>query len=207
MANENMTKNELIESAYQHEGFDCDAGGFAEQCMSEQEAAEKYANATRARDNWQNKLMLVPWTLCVLVTLGLFGHIYFRVATAGLRPPVFEAFLAFGMCWVLGSASACCICLVMYVVYAIAGHEKKYKWLAPVAGSQLCERALDNLQNGGPNVQAWRVLALKERNQLLMFDFEIMESLRQAYDDANRRAVEDVLHNAACRALHGMPAQ
>lgn len=74
--------------------------------------------------------------------------------------------------------------------------------LAPLQGTPLCEDALALVKSGGPNVAAWRNTALRERNQLYCFDYNIMYLLGAAYRTAQDDATRQEAINLACRELH-----
>lgn len=74
--------------------------------------------------------------------------------------------------------------------------------LAPISGTEYCERALKYLQEGGPLVAAWRDAALRERSQLHCFDAEIMGLLYRQYRANCLAEQENARLSNACQVVH-----
>jgi hypothetical protein len=74
--------------------------------------------------------------------------------------------------------------------------------LAPVRGTDLCEKALEFVSSGGPNVATWRDIALAERNQLYSFDYNLMYLLAAQHQALHDRKTRQEALDKACRALH-----
>ena len=87
-----------------------------------------------------------------------------------------------------------------------AEHVRSQAYLQPIAGTDLCQTALQYVKEGPEEVAAWRDQAIAERGQLYAFDVEIMRGIL-VQDQASRSSEERRLRNdQACRELHGVSA-
>lgn len=200
-----MTKTELLARARDGAGLSGVVLDFATAELSEDEAAQRYTRARRAQARWETISRVVILSVFLLIFLGLLGYIGYLFLTGG--QPVSKVDVMVGLAGSTGVALIGMIFsgAIMSVVRGLVGYEDSAQWLTPLAGTSFCEQGLQILQNGGPDVQAWRDLALQERNQLLLYDYEVMNALRQTYDEERRTVQEQARQDAACRALHGLP--
>lgn len=88
-------------------------------------------------------------------------------------------------------------------------HEEQTRcqaYLQPIAGTDLCQTALQYVKDGPAEVAAWRDQAITERGQLYAFDVEVMRAI-VVQDQQSRSSEERRLRNdQACRELHGVSA-
>jgi hypothetical protein len=129
----------------------------------------------------------------------LLGLVLFSVATALDADTVahrWPAFLA-GVAALFGSS---------FVDWYLSRPLSMLPQLVPLKETSLCEEALELVSTGGPNVAAWRNIALAERNQLYSFDYNIMYLLASQYQSAQSKAARQEALDKACRALHEIPA-
>jgi len=85
-----------------------------------------------------------------------------------------------------------------------AEHVRSQAYLQPIAGTDLCQTALQYVKNGPADVARWRDQAIAERGQLYAFDVEIMRGIYQQDQAARSAAEREQVNNAACRELHGV---
>jgi hypothetical protein len=199
-----MNKTALLTLASDDWTFNGVARSYAEQSFSDEQAAERFAAASKASVRWERISLILKWVAFFGVSLPLLGHYLLTQVPSWTSVDRSAMGLAIIAANLLGLIAMMVASVLLSVVKGLIGYKNDIEWLAALARTTNCERALDTLKNGGPNVLAWRDLALQERSQLLMFDLNVMNSLRRVNDTAKNEAAEKARQDAACRALHGL---
>lgn len=204
MSESSMTKNELLDLAARRRTLPRAALKFAQQALNESDIENRH-KPVRTMEKWFDSTCKVGgWTLFG-VGAAAFSVLKFYPIIASGRPLgdcVIAAF--FGS---LASATLTIVALlVACLIRLVAGWEKPLKLLVPVAGTDYCEVGLKLLQQGGPLTAAWRDIALSERNQLYVFDLEIMGALGRIHQVRAEKAERQAKLDQACRELHGITA-
>lgn len=179
---------------------------FAQKPLTEEEANNRHNAASASAQRWERSTHLVTafaflfgflvGVCAIIMNFAISGETEFTPALGLL---VLLICVFFGM---LGLIAAI---VLMAICRFCAGYQQDYCYLAPLAGSRLCEQGLQDLENGGPSVRAWRDLALQERSQLRVLDYHVMAALRRLYEASKIADAEKERLAAACRALHGLP--
>ena len=83
--------------------------------------------------------------------------------------------------------------------------------LQPIAGTDVCQEALEYVKANAPGVVTWRDIALRERGQLYRFDVDMMrrlhtlDEIRRRFEAKPREEQERRRRNEeACRKVHGL---
>lgn len=199
-----MTKNDLIAIAGQR--ANTDARNIALQPLSEQDAAIRYARAIVGERRMLILTTAFPGGVFVLCTTVFFWLMKSPgEELSGAVAIFFGGVMSFLYCMICAVPCTLAALVVVVAIGYLTDYEKDARWLAPLAGTSFCEKALDDLENGGPEVAAWRDLILKERSQLRMVDYEVMAALRQVRESATKAEHETALRIAAFAALHETP--
>jgi len=201
-----MNRRALLDQAAQRPAANLWALALAGRVTSPSAVAEETARLTQLHARSQRAVDKLFWVvgcaigLCVLCTIvfvaiGEPGALYNRTASAGL----FGASIAMLVLTVVVAS-----CLFGNRVSDRARSEAELGMLTPIAGTQACVTALQYLEKGYTNVQAWRDLAVAEREVLSGFDVEVLRCL---HDRAESTLHSDAIERAAaeaCRKLHGL---
>lgn len=76
--------------------------------------------------------------------------------------------------------------------------------LSPIARTSGCETALKALEEGGPDVVAWRDAAIAQRGQLYGFDVAVMTCLRDLHVHEVQEKVKAGKIEQACARVHAI---
>lgn len=109
--------------------------------------------------------------------------------------------LVFGMTWVMTTGFTLLLCLWLTDNFASHAHRQA---LSPIAKTAACETALKALEEGGPNVAAWRNYAIARRSQLYGCDVLVMTCLRDLYVYEARQKAHAEEIERACALVHSV---
>lgn len=201
-----MNRRALLDQAAQRPSANLWALALAGRVTSSSAVDEETARLTQLHARSQQAVDKLFWLvvgaigLCVLCTIVFVAFaepsaLYDRTASAGM----FGAAIAMLVLTVVVAS-----CLFGNRVSDRARSEAELGMLTPIAGTQACVTALQYVEKGYTNVQAWRDIAVAEREVLSGFDVEVLRCLHDraeltVHNDAVGRAAAE-----ACRKLHGL---
>lgn len=218
-----MKKSELIGLIVRDKKCSRKALGFARQFLSDEAIKEMYVPAQKRKLRWDNIFFYGALALSLVLSVALL------VTSTGPRPEVLERVgevLAWGarIGELIFSVLGLVLGLMLFSALVVQGlgYEHRALLLTPISSTSRCGDGLVLIQEEGPPVAAWRELAghhqreadfgncstyashwrdraLQERNQLYIFDLEIMQALARVQKihaaQERQRAAWRELHN------------